>query len=228
MPKFESPISSKQINSPPMKDFRVPDESGFNPPPPPPPHRHVQEMQPPPFDPVAMREFEASMQPQRAPLPMKEMSDVERQIFEAKKAKREGKERLSDGAKRRIEMLIGMTRLTREIEIEGNIYKLQTLKSKELRESLVATAEFDGTIELVFETRKQLLARSLVVVAGVEISQFLNSYDLQDHIDFIEEMDHSLLLRLYNEYVSLAKEAQDKYALKTDGQVKEVLEDLKK
>jgi hypothetical protein len=41
-------------------------------------------------------------------------------------------------------------------------------------------------------------------------------------------MDHSLLLRLYSEYISLSKEAQDKYALKTPEEVKEVLEDLKK
>ena len=149
-------------------------------------------------------------------------------MMAAKKAQREGKQRLSDGARRRIEILIGMVRLTRDIDIEGNVFKLQTLKSKEMRDALVATSEFDGTIQLVFETRKQLLARSLVMIAGVETAQFLNSEDMQDRLDFIEEMDHSLLLRLYSEYISLSKEAQDKYALKTPEEVKEVLEDLKK
>ena len=156
------------------------------------------------------------------------MSNVEKDIFEAKKAQREGKQRLSDGARRRIEMLVGMVRLTRDLEIEGNLYRLQTLKSRELRDALVATAEFDGSIQLIFETRRQLLARSLIIVAGVEIAQFLNSDELQEKLDFIEELDHSLLLRLYNEYTSLAQEAQDKYAIKTEQQVKEVLEDLKK
>jgi len=36
------------------------------------------------------------------------------------------------------------------------------------------------------------------------------------------------LSRLYSEYVTLSKEAQDRYSPKTEEQVKEVLEDLKK
>lgn len=225
MPKYDSPIGSRQIQGPAMRDVSVPDESGFTPPPP--QHRHMRE-EVPPFDPEAMREFENNMQPRHNPIPMKELNDVERQVFQAKKAQREGKQRLSDGARRRIEMLVEMVRLTRDVDVDGKMYRLQTLKSRELREALVATAEFDGSIQLVFETRKQLLARSLIVVAGVEVAQFLNSNDLQDCLDFIEELDHSLLLRLYNEYVSLAQEAQDKYTIKSEQQVKEVLEDLKK
>lgn len=227
MPKIESTITNKQFKGQPMKDLSVPDETGYQPPQPPQQHRHF-EQQVPQFDQEAMREFNAGLQPPRPGVPMKELSDEEMRIIELKKAKREGKERLSDGAKRRIDMLINMTRLTRDLEIEGQQYKLQSLKSKELREALVATAEFEGTIQILFETRKQLLARSLIIVAGVDIQQFLNSDDPQDRIDFIEEMDHALLLRLYNEYLSLAQEAQEKYALKTEAQVKEVVEDLKK
>jgi hypothetical protein len=225
MPKYDSPIGSRQIQGPPMREVSVSDESGFTPPPP--QHRHMRE-EVPPFDPEAMRQFESEMQPRPQPISMKELSDVERQVFEAKKAQREGKQRLSDGARRRIEMLIGMTRLTRDIDIEGNMYRIQTLTSRELRDAITATAEFDGSVQFIFENRKQLLARSLVVVAGVEVQQFLNSNDLGDRIDFIEMMDHALLLRLFHEYNLLAKEAQDKYAVKTEAEVKGVLEDLKK
>ncbi len=227
MPKFDSPIGSKQFQGQPMRDISVPDEGDYGQAPMPPRqmrHRHDQSQ--PVFDEGAMRNFESQLQP--PPPQMREMSNVEMDIIAAKKAKREGKERLSDGAKRRIEILVGMTRLTKDVEIDGQQYRLQTLKSKELREALVATAEFDGSIQLVFETRKQLLARSLILVAGVEIAQFLNSDELQAKLDFIEEVDHSLLLRLYNEYVLLANEAQEKYALKTVVEVKEVAEDLKK
>lgn len=220
MPNYESPIGKKQFKQT-TREFNVPDESGFVP----------QQVRPrqdpmPVFDENEMRQFEDNMHP--SPPQMREVNNVEQQILEAKRAKREGKERLSDGARRRIEMLVGMTRLTKDVEIDGQLYRLQTLKSRELREALVATSEFDGSIQLVFETRKQLLARSLIVVAGMEIGQFLSSDDLQTKLDFIEEMDHSLLLRLYNEYVILANDAQDKYSLKTEEQVKEVIEDLKK
>lgn len=227
MPKFDSPIGSKQFQGQPMRDISIPDDSDYDQQPMPQrPMRHTREQGPPVFDEASMREFQAQMQP--PPHQVREMSNIEMEMLAAKKAKREGKERLSDGARRRIEILVGMTRLSREVDIDGKLYKLQTLKSKELREALVATAEFDGSIQLVFETRKQLLARSLVVVAGVEIAQFLNSEDLQARLDFIEEIDHSLLLRLYNEYILLSNEAQEKYALKTVEEAKEVAEDLKK
>jgi hypothetical protein len=225
MASFDSPLGKKQIQGQPMKEFSVSDESGYVPPPPRVRHRDARA---PAIDPGTMQDFQERMY-NTAPAPqMREMSDVERDIMESKRAQREGKERLSDGAKRRIEILVGMTRLTKEVEVEGQRYVLQTLKSKELREALVATVEFDGSIQLVFETRKQLLARALTVVAGMDISQFLNSDDLQARLDFIEDMDHALLQRLYIEYVSLANEAQDKYSLKTPVEAKEVMDDLKK
>ena len=228
MAEFRSPIGNKQIKGAPMRDFTVPDETGFQPPAAQYRQPGPQETQHPPFDPQAMRDFQQAMQPQPQQFQVKELTEVEQQMMAAKKAQREGKQRLSPGAKHRVEMLIGMTRLTREVTISENIYKLQSLSSKELRDALTATAEFDGTVAFIFETRRQLLARSLVTVAGVDISQFLNSYELEDRLDFIEEMDHALLVRLYNEYTEMNKDAQDKYSLKTEAQVKEVLEDLKK
>ena len=227
MPKFDSPIGSKQIQGQPMREFSVPDESEGAPPILPHMPRRHEPPAPPQFDPAAMRDFQEAMQP-RPNVTMKELNEVEQRIYEAKKAKREGKDRLSDGARRRIEMLIEMTRATREVEIGGNLYRLQSLSSVELRDATTATAEFDGSVQFIFEIRKQLLARSLTVVAGVESTQFLNSNDLQDRLDFIELMDHALLLRLYNEYNILAKEVQDRYAIKSEQEVKEVVEDLKK
>jgi hypothetical protein len=159
---------------------------------------------------------------------MREISDTEKQIMEAKRLKREGKERLSEGARRRVEMLINMSRMTRDVVIEGHLYRLQSLPSIDLREVMINAAEYDGTVQLIFETRKQILARSLIIIAGVEFGQFLNSVDMQDRLDVIELLDHGLLVRLYNEYNILAAEVQDKYTLKTEAEVKEVIEDLKK
>jgi hypothetical protein len=230
MAGYRSPLGNKEIKGTPMKDYSVPDESSGQPAQfaPPQQQRRPNREEYPPFNPEDIRKFNEQLNPQPQHPQGNQISETEMNMMAAKKAQREGKQRLSDGARRRIEMLIGMVRLSREIDIEGNVFKLQTLKSKELRDALVATAEFDGTIQQIFETRKQLLARSLVMIAGVDVEQFLNSDEMQDRLDFIEEMDHSLLLRLYSEYISLAKEAQDKYALKTPEEVKEVLEDLKK
>ncbi len=227
MPKFDSPIGSKQFPNQQTREFSVSDESGYQPPPPPPPQQMRRDHQAPPvIDEAAFREFQARMQP--PPPQMREMSAVEQDILAAKRAKREGKERLSEGARRRIEMLIGMTRMTRDVEIAGQMYRVQTLTDQELRDAIVASAEYDGSVQFIFENRKQLLARSITLVAGVEIDQFLNSNELEARVALIENMDHALLVRLFNEYNGLAKEAQDRYVPKTPEQVKEVAEDLKK
>ncbi len=227
MPKFDSPLGSKQVHNPQQREITIPDESGFRAPSPP-SVRPQRPQGPPVFDENALREFNARMMPAQPPPPMmREESALEREILEAKRAKREGRERLSDGARRRIEMLIGMTRLTRDVDIGGNLYRVRTLTSKELREALVATGRYEG-VEFIFESRKQVLARCLTIVAGVEIDQFIGSPYLEDRLDFVEDMDHALLIRLFNEYNLLANEAQEKYAPKNEAEVREVLEDLKK
>jgi len=143
-------------------------------------------------------------------------AELEREIRAAREIKRTGKERLNDGAKRRIEMLIGMTRTTRSINIGNNVYVFQSLKAKEFREAIIIAARFDGTVESTLEIRKQFLARSLIQIAGVDIDQFIGSTKMEDRLSFIEEFE------------ILSNEAKDKYSIKTEVEVKEVVEDLKK
>jgi hypothetical protein len=97
-----------------------------------------------------------------------------------------------------------------------------------MRDALMEASRFDGTIQSPFEIRRQLLARSITEIAGVSTEQFIGSADVEDKCAFVDELDESLLNRLYDEYLSLVKEAKDKYAVKTEEDVKEVIEDLKK
>ena len=216
MPEFNSPLGKKPFAPSNLKNIEIPDESNAA-------HTEVRNYQ---FSSGSMDDFQERLQ--SAPSNIKNDIEIEREIMAAKEERRTGRQRLSPAATHRIEMLMGMTRSTKEVEINGATYVLQSLKSKELREALTAVSPFDGTIELPFETRKQLLARSLTHIAGVEFNQFLGSDQLKDKLDFIEEVDHALLTRLYDEYGILAKESQSKYAIKTDEDVKEVAEDLKK
>lgn len=226
MPNFESPLGKKSIASQPLKELDIPDESGYTPPPnekfiPTVNRRYGQ-----PLDENSLNEFQARMEAQMNP--DTGLSEAEREIRQARDAKRTGRERLSDGARRRIEMLVGMTRGTRTADIAGQTYVLQTLKSKEMREAIIVAATFDGTVQFPFEFRKQLLARALTQIAGVDINQFIGSVELEDRLVFLDEIDEALLDRLYAEYMEMVKEAKDKYSIKTDQDAKEVVEDLKK
>lgn len=229
MSNFESPLGNRKFGSsgPAMREFNVPDESMLP--------EIAKESVNPVFrrrmavDQSAITDFQNKIA-QSAPQQQTEygVGDAEREFREAREARKNGKEKITDGAKRRIEMLIGMTRSTREFSFADNSFVLQTLKAKEMREAIMAAAEFAGTVQESFEVRRQFLARSLVQVAGVDIEQFIGSNSLEAKLIFVEELDDALINRLYDEYLLLRKDAMSKYAINTAAEAKEVMEDLKK
>ncbi len=157
-----------------------------------------------------------------------QLADVEMQMKAARDAKRSGKTRLNEGAKRRIEMLVGMTRTTRSFLIGGNEFALQTLNSKEMRSAIMEASNFDGTVQSPFEIRRQLLARSITMVAGLEVNQFVASDLLEARLEMIDSLDEALLNRLYDEYLAMVTESRDKYTIKTEAEAEELAEELKK
>lgn len=211
MPQFDSPLGTKRFGGIGMKEYDVSDESGNNVP-----------------DANAIRDFQSRLDNDFGSEHTHELSQAEMEIKAARAARMQGKERLNDGAKRRIEMLIGMTRLTRTCELDGNTYSFQTLRSKDIRETYMAAAEYDGTVQFPYEIRRQLVGRSLIQIAGIEAEQFIGSNTLASRLAFVDELPESLLSRLFDEYQLLVNESTEKYSIKTEVEAQEVIEDLKK
>lgn len=181
------------------------------------------------IDENAYKAFQAQAARQNVPTgPQPSFGEMEQQLSEAKRLKASGRQRLSDAAKKRIELLCGIAKNSREFEMDGNTYVVRTLKNKEFREALMAASVFDGTVELPFETRKQILARALVQVAGTDIELFLGDSSLEAKLEFIDECDDRMLNKFYNEYLLLVEEVNKKYALKSEADAKEVAADIKK
>jgi hypothetical protein len=209
MANFDSPIGKKQFANNQMREFNIPDES-----------TNKKTQQTSVYDQVDYNYIQ--------PPDYYNTAEIEGDIRRAKADKKDGIQRLTDAAKRRIEMLVGLTRSTKSIDIEGTVFLLKTLRSKEMSDALLAASNFDHTVESPFEIRKQLLARSICQVAGVDIEQFLNSSDIEDKCEFINLMDEAVLQRLYSEYILLNKDAKARFSIKTPDEGKEVVEDLKK
>ncbi len=193
----------------------------------------------PPVDEATIRQMYAMQQsesgndggnrrrPAPPPQPLDELQEMERAV-KASRAAKQGKPRLSDGAKKRIEVLCEMTRTKRHVNIGEVVFSLRTLKTKEMREALLTASQFDGSIESPFEIRKQLLARSLYEVAGSDIALFLSDTSLEAIFDFLDNTDETVLTKLYSEYLFLIDEANGKFAIKNEQDAKELVEDLKK
>ena len=238
MPTIKSDLMNKQDRSGSMREFEVSDEtenwehlaaqvSAANvrltqqglPPMPMPQHPQGQQ-QPQPQSSFQQPSSFQQVQPYDP--------NFDKGIKEARRAKATGRERLSEAARRRVEMLCGMFTATREIDLNGNIFIVRTLKSKENREAMMAAAEHDGTVGLAFEMRKQLLARALVQIAGTEVELFLGDDSVEAKLEFLDELEESILLSLYETYISLTNETNKKYSFKSEQDMKEVSEDLKK
>lgn len=223
MPSFESPITSRKFTAQPLRDLDIPDESGYT--------QQSQNRQPQQYGtPMNAQEFEAFRSRMNGSDDGNDnLAEVEQEIAQARKQKAQGKVPLNEGARNRIEMLLGMTRQTREVKFdENNVYVLRSMTGKEYRDAIKAASAFDGTVESPFEIRVQMVARSLFKVAGIPVDQFLGTSTLEARLGFVEELDDVLINRLFDEYSILKKECQEKYGLNTLEQVQEVAEDLKK
>jgi hypothetical protein len=242
MASIKSDLTNKNFAGSAMRQFDVPDEDEDQGPDIVELNKRMAERGLPPVDEATVRQMYAMQQgagggdgggrggnrPKPPPTETENLYETERVIKEARVAKLHGKTRLNEGARRRIEILCGMTRSTRTADLDGTIFSLRTLKNKELREALVLASEFDGSVESPFEIRKQLLARSLYEVAGTDITLFLGDSSLDAVYEFLDEIDENLLTRLYSEYLLLTDEAAKKFAIKSEADAKEVVEDLKK
>jgi hypothetical protein len=225
MPTYDSPLGETKITGNTLKEMDVPDESEYS-------KSQGQVFAPsvtkrygnPHLDEAAIRDFQAKMQS----FDNEVDPETERQMKAARDAKRAGRERLNDSARKRIEMLIDMTRGRHTVEIEGQSYSFNTLKAKEMREAIFEASKFDGTTDSPFEIRRQLLARSLVQVVGIDVDQFMGSNKLEDRLYLVDQMDDALLNVLYAEYIKMVDENKGKYSIKSDADVKEIVEDLKK
>lgn len=157
-----------------------------------------------------------------------ELAALEQQVKEARRLAAQGKEKISPAGKKRIEMLCGISTLSREVSIDGNIYVLRSLKHKQLKEATMEASKMDGTVGLPFEIRRQLLARSLVSVGGVDIGDLAGDNSIESRLSVIDDHDAAVIERLFKEYSLLVNEIESKYSIKTQADVKEVVEDLKK
>lgn len=240
MGKFESPLGTKKFGNPQIREFNVPDETGDLPsgfsgqeqdlpgiPSPISANPVVRRREQQALDMRSIQDFQNKMEIEEYER-QENVNKVEENIRKLREDKRKGISRISEGGKHRIELLMEMTSLNREVDIDGNSFMFKTLKSKEMRDVLMSSSEFDGTIQFPFEIRRQILSRSLIKIAGQDIEQFIGGYGVENILLFIDELNESLLNRLYKEYQILAEETKNKFSIKNKEEFNEVADDLKK
>lgn len=159
-----------------------------------------------------------------------DIAQFEQDVKAARAEKMSAVNKVSDQARKRIDILSNIGRLVKDVSIEGTVFTLRTLKAKEAREATTAAFTTALTqLDASFEMRKQQLARSIYKIDGHEMGAVLGNNSIDAVLSFIEnDLEEVVFNKLFDEYNALKKEVQTKYGINSDEEVKEVIEDLKK
>lgn len=153
--------------------------------------------------------------------------DVEA-IQSTRKAKFSAAKKISATAKERIEILTELGRCYDEVEFEGVNFSIQSLKGKEIRAVVRISNSAANAADSYFEARDQTLARSIYKIDGQPIEVILGTDRLEDIVNWVGELDESLLEYLHNRYLKMMRENKNKFVIKDEQDAKEVAEEIKK
>jgi hypothetical protein len=151
-------------------------------------------------------------------------------------------------AKRRIELLLGIGRGTKEVPIdteEGTVtFSIRTLKGKENKEvaALLENAkrvrneagEYILSPTGLYALRVLALKYAIYAIDGIEFDVVLGTVSAEQDQKisvrelFLEELDDTLVARLFGEYESLVMDNTAKYGIKSEAEAKEVAAEVSK
>lgn len=174
----------------------------------------------------------AQAQPQPQTQPPAPVENLESKVHQARKEKSDLIKygpRITDFAKRRIEILSNIGRLTRDVQIGESVFSLRTLKEHEQRAATLASVENAKLdLQIHFEGRKQQLSRALYKIDGEDIAIVLGTDDPEARLELLGALEDIVVEKLWTELVSLKDEVRTKYGIKSAKDAEEVAADLKK
>jgi hypothetical protein len=155
--------------------------------------------------------------------------EEENNVKKAREAKRKGLD-LSDEARNRVKHLTEICRSSTEVNVDGTIFVLRSLKGKELKDMAFSLSQFNGSsnFSIQLETRSQVLARSLYTIDGISFELVLGSNKIEEKIAFIDELEEDLQQLLHDAYGKMTKENSKKYGVHSKEEAKEFSDDVKK
>lgn len=161
----------------------------------------------------------------------KRLSDDEaKDLFARRKAILDEEKRVNPILKKKVEVLTGIGRETDTVEVGSDKISIRTLKAKESK-ALAKLAELFNAVspvDFVFDIREQTLARSVYAINGVKVEDIIDSDDIQDKVDLLNELGDPAIAYLHERYTVLATKAREKYSVRTNEEAKEVAEAVKK
>lgn len=158
-----------------------------------------------------------------------ESSKVEFQDLQAQRQEiiNAGK-RITSASKERMEILLNLGRLTKDVEVEGIKFSLRSLKSKEIQSITKMAEQLDSQIDSYFASRNNVLSRAIYAIDDQSLGDVLDKADGGAVLKWLDEMDDAILEYLHDAYLEMVKKNKKRFEIKSEEQIKEVVEELKK
>ncbi len=138
------------------------------------------------------------------------------------------KNKLGEHAKKRVEILADIGRLTRDVTVGGITFSLRTLKNREARETTTSIMKCPNDLDASYELKRQTLARSIFQVDGRDIEEALGGTSFDLKLALVDEMEEVVIIKLYNEFHKMRDDVVSQYGILSEKDVKEVVADVKK
>jgi hypothetical protein len=145
-------------------------------------------------------------------------------LQQQKKEQKQEQAKVPPGARARLLDLLDIEKKTTEVTIGAHVFTLRTLKSGEVRAVARACAALEYMTDVMFETRVQTLARSLIKVDGVDFELFTGISEFNLKLDFFNELGEGPITKLYDAYSKMMTEVE----IKDEKDGAEVVEQVKK
>ena len=144
-----------------------------------------------------------------------------------RKAAMENKKRITSSGRERIELLANLGRAKRDVDVDGMIFTIQSLKTGEIRDVIQICMPIEDKFESYFETRAQTLARAITAIGDAPIGLVLGNDDPATVMSWLDSMDEGVVEFLHKNYLDLIDKHKDKFKLDVKN-VAEVSEEIKK
>jgi len=131
-------------------------------------------------------------------------------------------------SKTRLEYLADIGKMTKDVTIGGITFTLRTLKGREQRQVYLTLVDVTNKVDELYNIKFNTLAHSLIKIDQQEIAVMVKVNSLFDKIKMLEDLEEVVTDQLYSTYQKLKEESDSQFSIKTDADVKEVSEDLKK
>lgn len=149
-----------------------------------------------------------------------------KELEQLRLAKKESLQKAPEGAKKRLEFLLGISRLGEDVEVDNVSFSIRSLKARETQEVIEAIMSIQLSAIQAFEMRAHTMARAIYAIDGQDISVVIGSNKIEDRVNFVKELDESLLNYLYDRYTKMIQLNNKRFELGTEEQ--EVIENVKK